>query len=304
MIDYYNILEVNIDASSEEIKKAYRNKARKYHPDNFSNASAKMQKEAEKKFKEVQEAYSVLGDESKRKIYNYDRKNGANSTSYKRPYNQSHNQSYSRTYSSYEEELLRRMMKEMQEEQERFDRDILKLKKIIKIIISCSVLITALGISTVAWNLSKDFDNKDEDDKNEFFMEDDEEFCMMRSVVLERDYSIFDLADKYMISVEELANSNKLDGEVVRQGTKLNIPYYVSSELYDKVTKEIILDKDSSFTDATIKYEITEESLKAMNNDNIIEFGSVIVIIGEIRVPDFEKFDEIKKKEQEKIYSK
>ncbi|MGE5893608.1 MAG: molecular chaperone DnaJ [bacterium] len=62
--DYYEILGVKKDASQDEIKKVYRKLARKYHPDLNPN-----NKEAEKKFKEISEAYAVLGDPKKRKEY-------------------------------------------------------------------------------------------------------------------------------------------------------------------------------------------------------------------------------------------
>ena len=63
--DYYEILGVSKDASAEEIKKAYRRLAVKHHPDrNRDNP-----KQAEEKFKEVAEAYKVLSDSEKRKIY-------------------------------------------------------------------------------------------------------------------------------------------------------------------------------------------------------------------------------------------
>lgn len=64
MEDLYRILGVERNASADEIKKAYRNLAFKYHPDrNEGNA------EAEEKFKEINQAYSVLGDETKRRQY-------------------------------------------------------------------------------------------------------------------------------------------------------------------------------------------------------------------------------------------
>lgn len=62
--DYYKTLGVAKSASQEEIKKAYRKLALKYHPD--KNAG---NKQAEEKFKEVSEAYEVLGDAEKRKKY-------------------------------------------------------------------------------------------------------------------------------------------------------------------------------------------------------------------------------------------
>src|SRR4030088_600850 len=62
--DYYKTLEVDKKASPEEIKKAYRKLARKYHPDRNPD-----DKSAEARFKEVSQAYDVLGDPEKRKQY-------------------------------------------------------------------------------------------------------------------------------------------------------------------------------------------------------------------------------------------
>ena len=62
--DYYEILGVKRDASESEIKKAFRKLARKYHPD-----VAKDQADAEEKFKEINEAYEVLGNPENRSKY-------------------------------------------------------------------------------------------------------------------------------------------------------------------------------------------------------------------------------------------
>lgn len=68
--DYYAVLGVTKDASDKDIKKAYRKLAQQYHPD--TNAGP----ETETKFKEVNEAYEVLGDAEKRKEYDHVREMG------------------------------------------------------------------------------------------------------------------------------------------------------------------------------------------------------------------------------------
>ena len=62
--DYYFILKLTRDASASEIKNAYRKLALEYHPDHHQEDP-----DAEEKFKKISEAYSVLGDEQKRKEY-------------------------------------------------------------------------------------------------------------------------------------------------------------------------------------------------------------------------------------------
>ncbi|MDO4505434.1 MAG: DnaJ domain-containing protein [Spirochaetales bacterium] len=64
MSNLYDVLGVQKDATADEIKKAYRSLAFKYHPDRNAGDQA-----AENKFKEINEAYSVLGDETKRRQY-------------------------------------------------------------------------------------------------------------------------------------------------------------------------------------------------------------------------------------------
>jgi len=70
MRDHYSVLEVKSDASLEDIKKAYKVLARKWHPDK----NPKSQKEAERKFKEISEAYRVLSDPGRRREYDLSRR--------------------------------------------------------------------------------------------------------------------------------------------------------------------------------------------------------------------------------------
>lgn len=70
--DYYNILGVPENASKDDIKKAFRKLAKQHHPDRNQG-----DKKAEEKFKEVSEAYDVLGDDNKRQQYDMMRKYGA-----------------------------------------------------------------------------------------------------------------------------------------------------------------------------------------------------------------------------------
>ena len=89
MSDYYEILGVPKTATADEIKKAYRTLAFKYHPDrNQGNAAA------EEKFKQISQAYDVLGDEAKRR--NYDLGGYADNYSYQS--NSAGNQQYQRQY--------------------------------------------------------------------------------------------------------------------------------------------------------------------------------------------------------------
>ncbi|XP_013399019.1 dnaJ homolog subfamily B member 6 isoform X9 [Lingula anatina] len=73
-LDYYDVLEVSRSAPDAEIKKAYKKMALRWHPD--KNPDRK--EEAEKKFKEISEAYEVLSDAKKRDLYDRYGKDGLN----------------------------------------------------------------------------------------------------------------------------------------------------------------------------------------------------------------------------------
>lgn len=100
MNDYYSVLGISRTATQEEIKKAYRNLAFKYHPDRNPG-----DKDAEEKFKKISEAYNILGDEKKRAEYDrfgsassgYSTENSYSQNSYQNYYQQ---QSYSDPFGS------------------------------------------------------------------------------------------------------------------------------------------------------------------------------------------------------------
>lgn len=68
-VDYYKILNISENSSTEQIKKAYRTLARKYHPDACLEESAEVKKEYEEKFKQINDAYEILSDDLKRIEY-------------------------------------------------------------------------------------------------------------------------------------------------------------------------------------------------------------------------------------------
>lgn len=67
--DYYQTLGVSKNASDDEIQKAYRKQARKYHPDLHADKDDQEKKRVTQKFQQIQQAYDVLSDPEKRKMY-------------------------------------------------------------------------------------------------------------------------------------------------------------------------------------------------------------------------------------------
>ena len=67
--DYYKILELAKTASDDDIKKAYKKMALKWHPDKFHSQGEEERLKAEKMFKDIGEAYAVLSDADKKRMY-------------------------------------------------------------------------------------------------------------------------------------------------------------------------------------------------------------------------------------------
>lgn len=97
-IDYYKILGINKNATEQDIKKAYRKLARKYHPDVNPN-----NKEAEKKFKEINEANEVLSNAENRKKYDKYGKDWQHAEEFERA-KQQQKQQGQQTYTSYNQD--------------------------------------------------------------------------------------------------------------------------------------------------------------------------------------------------------
>jgi molecular chaperone DnaJ len=80
MKDYYKILEIEEKSSEDEIKKSYRNLSKKYHPD--------LNPDGDEKFKEIAEAYEILGDKTKRAQYDSSKNNPFGGTSFEDMFSQ------------------------------------------------------------------------------------------------------------------------------------------------------------------------------------------------------------------------
>lgn len=81
--EYYDLLGIKRDASTTEIKKAYRQLAKKYHPDRHSDKNEETRKKFSEKFKKISEAYSILSDNEKRETYNKFGKDGIDKSEFK-----------------------------------------------------------------------------------------------------------------------------------------------------------------------------------------------------------------------------
>ncbi|WNE40343.1 MAG: Chaperone protein DnaJ [Mycoplasmataceae bacterium] len=81
--EFYQILEVNENATFEDVKKSYRKLATQWHPDKWANKTIGEREQANKKMQELNEAYEVLGDEEKRRRYDLGVTDFADNSSYR-----------------------------------------------------------------------------------------------------------------------------------------------------------------------------------------------------------------------------
>jgi len=97
MVDYYKTLEVQRGSSTSDIRKAYRRLALKWHPDK----NPENQEEANRKFKEISEAYEVLSDEKKRRMYDQYGKDGLGSQHRPRSHSHAFDEDFDFGFNSY-----------------------------------------------------------------------------------------------------------------------------------------------------------------------------------------------------------
>ncbi|CAG8553567.1 16039_t:CDS:1 [Gigaspora rosea] len=107
-LNYYKVLEVEVNASDKEIRQAYKRLALKWHPDKHRGSSIEI---AEQKFKEIGEAYETLCDKNKRSSYDAKRRQTKNEES-----------KFEKRHAKNEESEFEKMKKE-KEERERIVRE-------------------------------------------------------------------------------------------------------------------------------------------------------------------------------------
>lgn len=69
MENYYDLLEINMNFTTEELKKKYREFVKRYHPDKYMNESSDIQNKMKNKFLKISKAYEILSDEKLKKEY-------------------------------------------------------------------------------------------------------------------------------------------------------------------------------------------------------------------------------------------
>jgi len=130
--NFYKILETEKSATTEEIRKAYKKLALKWHPDKWADKSKKEQEEAEEEFKIISNAYEILSSPEERKKYDEKEKQSNNQREFRqktsKDFPSDSNQAYSR-----EQYQLQCQLKESKEEAIWYIKLILSLNPVVKI---------------------------------------------------------------------------------------------------------------------------------------------------------------------------
>lgn len=129
MRNLYEILGVDKNTNGESLKKKYRDLAKQYHPDKYMNECESKRKEVEKKFMEINEAYTTLSDEAKRK--EYDKKiEASNNCSNEKIRKQGKDSSnYSNIYEKFSKTGVNDLFKNFFNEEKQEEKEEYELKK-------------------------------------------------------------------------------------------------------------------------------------------------------------------------------
>ena len=142
--EFYQILEINENATAEEIKKAYRKLALKWHPDKWSTKSLEERAKANEEMQKINKAYEVLGDEEKKRRYD------AGETSF-----------FTAGDSESFEEYVKRMNEQYEAERENIEKKLEILKRIAKILFRSEIegIISGEALLNEVWE--KHFNDMD-----------------------------------------------------------------------------------------------------------------------------------------------
>ncbi len=277
MKDYYQILGISFFAKEEEIKKAYREKAKQYHPDvNINN---------EDKMVDLTEAYDVLSHSEKRSAYDnfYLRMklNNILSVVEVQPYNGDNDyydqEEYTKTSPLKEKEVTKK---------ESFNK---KTSIRVTVCATCfSLLLGAslgAGIALARNDVNKDSQTVEQEYTGEDLFTDQFYHIEIDRVIKVGEYTTLSgISSYYGTPISEICGINQLQqNDILQFGQELTIPIYMRHSDMDQYTDEILYTDGTSLEEVAKNYHTTEKTLKRLNKESD---GLTL------RVPNFQKIDE------------